>query len=63
MSAMTGFGWPKRQGLCGLRIGGLELADSRFRDLGPPRVPLLRADSESRRKTAQNAPLASFGGQ
>eukprot|EP00969_Alexandrium_andersonii_P081999 3614452-Alexandrium_andersonii.AAC.1 len=51
------------QGLRGLRIGGLRIgaATWRFRDLGPRRGPLSWADSESARKTAQNAPLGSFG--
>eukprot|EP00969_Alexandrium_andersonii_P165152 7299500-Alexandrium_andersonii.AAC.1 len=48
---------------CGLADCGLELADSRFRDLGPPRGPLSRADSESARETTQNAPLGSFRGE
>eukprot|EP00969_Alexandrium_andersonii_P351304 15435146-Alexandrium_andersonii.AAC.1 len=47
----------------GLADCGLEHAGWRFRDLGPPRGPRSWADSESARKTAQRAPVGSFGHQ
>eukprot|EP00969_Alexandrium_andersonii_P251507 11115862-Alexandrium_andersonii.AAC.1 len=47
----------------GLADAGLGLAGPRFRDSGPPRGPLSRADSASARTATQNTPLQSFGDQ
>eukprot|EP00969_Alexandrium_andersonii_P328706 14524427-Alexandrium_andersonii.AAC.1 len=65
---MPGLSHANSEELRGLRIGGLadcglEPASGRFRAFGPPRGPLSWADSESARKSAQNAPLGSFRGQ